>query len=143
MKLYAAISVALLGLGATQRQASTVPYTDIGGRITVLGRFGSPLGTYLVLSGHREGTAIHNAMNVAGDFKIERVNGVKIKDAVMLWVDEVAAFPNGTACTLRGYESGGMIGIPSEVTKKEGGSGSQTPWHFETQFMCVRATKGW
>src|ERR1043166_818351 len=118
-------AVALSAL-ALQNQTSTVPYTDIGTRIQVLGQFGSPLGSYLKLEGKRQGTAMHNAMNVAGDFLVERVNGVKLATPRMMWIDQVAKYPEGTDCLVRGYESGEMIGVPAEVTKNEGGAGSQT-----------------
>jgi len=133
---------ALLVVVASQVHEATVSYSDIGSRITVLGRFGQPLGSYLVLKGHRIGTEMHDAMNVRGDFKAAEVNGVKLKEPRMMWIDDVAKYSNGTAVTVRGYESGQMIGVPAEVTQKEGGIGSQTPWHFETEFICVRSLKG-
>jgi hypothetical protein len=84
-----------------------------------IGSLGFPLGSYLKLEGRREDGGM------AGDqtLLIETINGKRLGNRSVIWVENVRLPPPQFRCVLRGYETVRMIGDPPalEQAEKEAG----------------------
>lgn len=97
------------------------------------GRLGHPLGTYLTIGGVR---AEKGKVGV-NTLLVDTVNGKKLEDPIGVWIENVDSLPKDTRCTLRGYESGKMIGVPAEVARKENLPLPQASWQFFRYFVIT------
>lgn len=122
---------------AREEQAQTVPYTDLGYRVQVIGPLGTPLGRYLTIEGRR---AQQGKVGVQ-TLLVEKVDGKPLKTPVGLWVDNIRNLPAGTRCVLKGYETGRMIGTPPDVLRKAGLPAPQAGWQFQVVFIAVQVVE--
>ncbi len=134
-----ATSVCLIGRWNQALQTTRIPYTDVGHRAQIVGRFDQPIGDYLVLEGIRIGSAQHPSKLGFDNFKVEKINGKPLGTPVKIWVDELTPKPAGTRCTAEGYETGEMIGVPDQVLDRTGRPGPQAPWQFAVRFVVLSA----
>ena len=118
------------------KQPISVPYTDIGHSVKIIGAYGLPLGTYLKLEGRRIGTATKPTKLGEGNFLAEKVNGKPLPAPTSLWLDRVTALPAGTACSVEGYETGEMIGVSNEVIQHTGVA-PQAAFQFNVHFVTL------
>ena len=71
--------ISLTLVTAQGKRPIVVPYTDVGHRVQIVGRFGKPLGTVLRLEGHRFGNSRGPTMLGGENFLIDRIDGVPVK----------------------------------------------------------------
>jgi len=101
------------------------------------GKLGFPLGKYLVV----EGVRVEEGKCGTCTLLVDTVNGKKLSENVEIWVDNVDSLPPKDRCVLRGYESGKMIGVPSEVADKERLMIPQACWQFRKYFIVTSVAK--
>ncbi len=106
---------------------------DLSGPAMPGGRLGYPLGKYVTIEGVR---AEQGKVGVR-TLLVDRINGQEVSPAIGVWIDNVAALPEGGRCVLNGYESGRMIGVPREVVEKEHLSYPQACWQFFRYFIVT------
>lgn len=102
------------------------------------GRLGHPLGTYLKI----EGVRIEGPKTGGRTLLVDTVNGRKLAPPTDVAVENVESLPASTRCILRGYETGGMVGLPPAVEKaaKEEGKSVNLPqagWQFRRWFVVT------
>lgn len=97
-----------------------------------MGKLGHKLGTYLTIEGPRPTTDIK-----PGNMRVDTVNGKKLDKPIEILVENMARIPDGVRCTIRGYESGKMIGLPFEVAEKEKIPLPQAGWQFFRYFVAT------
>lgn len=133
----AIIAMGILGMAwiGGQNQPIQVPYREVGSRVQILGQFGLPLGTYLVLEGVRFGTSTGPTMMGGGNFRVISVNGKPVPQKTELWIAKIKGEPTGKHFKIEGYETGGMIGVPREVERKTGSEPQQALWQFRVEFV--------
>ena len=100
------------------------------------GRLGFPLGTYLTISG-RTPDGGRMKVNTTTTLMVEQVNGQAGEKPVSIVVENLGRFyfPSNTTITIRGYETGRMIGVPNEVATKESIPIPQAVWQFHRTFV--------
>lgn len=133
-----AVAAGVLAVLASGLQTPTsVPYRELGRTVQIVRMFEEPLGTKLTLTGHRFGNSSRPSMMGGGNFRVETVNGRKLKQPLALWVNEVKTLPSGAFRKLIGYETGGMIGAPS-FANREYGTQMQAGWQFRVELKVLR-----
>ena len=105
---------------------------------TPSGRLGHPVGTYLTI----EGVRAEKGKVGVNTLVVDTVNGKKLDTPIGVWIENVAALPKDTRCTLRGYESGKMIGTPPaefEAAREAGKDITmpQAEWQFFRYFIVT------
>ena len=103
------------------------------------GKLGFPLGTYLTVEGEAAKPGLK--VNPTCTLVVDTVNGKKLKEPVDIWIDNVAALPQGERCSIKGYESGRMVGVPDEVATAENLPVPQTAWHFYRYFIMTSSVQ--
>lgn len=100
------------------------------------GRLGFPLGTYLTITGKTPEPG-RMKVNVSTTLMVEKVSGKELDQPVSVVVENLgsAYFPTNTTITIRGYETGRMIGVPWEVAEKEDLPVPQAAWQFYRTFV--------
>jgi tetratricopeptide (TPR) repeat protein len=103
-----------------------------------MGLLGYPLGTYLTI----EGASGEWTEKMPNTLFVYRVNGERLPMglfSMQIWIDNasVGTLPKGTRCILRGYETGEMRGVPSEIIKKERLERPEEPWGFYRYFVVT------
>jgi hypothetical protein len=102
-----------------------------------VGLLGHPLGTVLNV----EGVRVENMRKASLPFvlRVETVNGAKLACPMEIDVDNVeptAAI--GQRCTLRGYETGRMVGEPEgAITPGEDSMMQRVPMRFQITFVAI------
>jgi hypothetical protein len=103
------------------------------------GRLGYALGTYLKIEGVKmaEGFKTGNRTLI-----VDTVDGKKLTEPIQVWVENVVSLPESMRCILKGYETGGLIGLPpavEEAAKEEGKSVNlpQAVWQFRRWFVVL------
>jgi hypothetical protein len=97
-----------------------------------VGRLGYRIGTYLTIEGIRaeEGkVGTHTLL-------VDKVGDYKFPKPIAIWV-EAADLPKGERCVLKGYETGGWIGVPPQVLKETGQMPPQAVWQFNFVFKTT------
>jgi len=100
-----------------------------------MGRLGYPMGTYLTISGKiykRDSKPQYR-------FTVDTINGVQLKSPVDIYIRNIKEtdLPKEEMWSIRGYESGEMIGIPNSVAKAENIPLKQPPWTFHKYFIMT------
>jgi hypothetical protein len=98
-----------------------------------MGKLGFNVGKYLTIEGVRENGARAGVQTL----RVETVNGEKLKEAAMIWIENINELPDKARCVLRGYESARMIGIPREVLEKEKLPAPQAGWQLQRYFVVT------
>lgn len=119
----------------------TVRYTDIGQSVNIIGAYGQPLGTYLMLQGRRVGTAVNSTKSGPDNFLVEKVNGKALASPISATIERVGALPAGTPCTVEGYETGEMVGVSADVVAHMGGVQPQTALQFRVRFVSLKVRR--
>ena len=92
------------------------------------------MGTYLTIEGIRPES---DDMTGGHVLRVDTVNGEKIPTPIEIVIANTEQLPKGIRCILRGYESGGMIGLPDEVATREHLPPSQQEWGFSRWFVVT------
>ena len=106
------------------------------------GRLGFPLGTYLTITG-RTPDGRRMKVNTTTTLMVEQVNGQTIDNPVSVVVENLGKFyfPSNTTITIRGFETGRMIGVPDEVAMKENIPIPQAEWQFHRTFVFTSSVE--
>ena len=128
-----AITVALLLGGCVSPRTEPPERADAPPPWLRSGRLGHPLGTYVTIEGVR---AERGKVGVK-TLTVDRINGQDTFPPIRIWIENVEELPEGTRCTLNGYESGKMIGLPKEVAEAENIPIPQATWQFYRYFLVT------
>lgn len=100
------------------------------------GKLGFPLGTYLMIEGETAKTGFK--VNPTCTLVVDTVNGKKLdKPTEVVFAELKGSLPQTGRIIVRGYESGKMIGLPSEVARKENLPEPQAGWQFYRYFVIT------
>jgi hypothetical protein len=116
----------------------TLTITPMGAQEVPAGKLGHPIGTYLKI----EGVRVEGPKYAGRTLLVDTVNGKKLAHPTDVAVENVDALPTSSRCILRGYETGGMVGVPPavfEAAKEEGKvlSQPQAGWQFRRWFIVT------
>jgi hypothetical protein len=126
MKMGKALVSVLLVVAASVGWAGDIPD----------GKLGFPLGKYLTI----EGKAAEGGfkVNPTCTLVVDTVNGKKLEKPIGVILDPLkGSLPQTGRITVRGYESGRMIGLPGEVSKAEEIMPPQAGWQFYRTFVIT------
>ncbi len=90
-----------------------------------IGSLGFPVGSYLTI----EGLRLDGFKAGVHTLRVDTVNGYKLAKPVAIWVEKTEPLPKETRCTLKGYETLEMIGMP--------------PAYLEADKEAGNAAAGW
>lgn len=108
-----------------------------------VGVLGQALGTYLTVEGQRG----QGGKGVGFALLVDSVNGKRLKEPVGIALDNLTrALPKGVRITLRGYETGQMIGVAPAVVSWQLEKGEtvlepQAVWQWHSSFVILSAVK--
>lgn len=122
-----------------QPSVPVVPRSEV--LVLKQGSFGLPLGKYLTIGGTITDRKPPRLL-------VDTVNERKLGSPVPMWIGRsrpstrgeglISALPKGQRCVVRGFESGAMIGVPTEVEKaEEGVVVSASGWYFSNYFVVT------
>lgn len=103
-----------------------------------VGRLGYALGVYLKI----EGIRVEGPKTGGRTLLVDTVNGKKLATPTAVAVENVKSLPESRRCILKGYETGGLIGVPpavEEAAKEDGRSVNepQAGWQFHRWFVAL------
>jgi hypothetical protein len=126
--------VAALALALTGCATGPLPFpsAEPGEVEAPFGRLGYRIGTYLTIEGRR----VEAGKVGTQTLRVEKVDGHILPRPIEVWVEN-GDLPKGEWCIIKGYESGGWIGVPPEVLKVTGERGPQALWQFSFVFIPV------
>jgi hypothetical protein len=145
MKTNVVISILLCGIATSQfLQAEEVHVGDIGGKLTLIGRLGKPLGVIAAVDGQlvsepRQG----KSGTVTAAFRVNKVDGKPLEKGQIVGLVFRASTPfhADELLHLSGYEGGAFVGTPDEARGLLGREASPLPWHFESTIRVIKAEK--
>jgi len=97
-----------------------------------VGLLGYRIGTYLTIEGVRaeQGkVGVHTLL-------VEKVGDHTFPKPIAVWVEN-ADLPKGERCIIKGYETGGWIGVPPQVLEATKQPPPQAKWQFHFVFMAT------
>ena len=121
-------------------KVTKVSFTDVGRSVQIIGQYGKPPGTVLKLEGRRVGNSKGPSKMGGGNFRIERIDGVPLKEKSIPWIEEILKLPEGTRCTIEAYETGSMIGSPPGAIE-HGAPIMQAVWQFKLDLVVVKVLR--
>jgi hypothetical protein len=103
-----------------------------------IGSLGFPLGSCLTLEGHR----VDGSKSGTQSLRIDTINGKRLDIPIGIWVDNVDLPPPEFRCSLKGYESARMLGVPPAVQQaaREAGRDISLPqagWQVQLYFVAL------
>ena len=124
--------------------AEEIFVSDFGGKVTVVGRLGKPLGTVVTMEGQliSEPKAAKTGRTTAA-FRVNKVDGKSLETGQVVGL----TFPvsMGTPSVhandivrLSGYEGGAFIGTPSAAREQLGRDASPLDWKFESSVYLIK-----
>ncbi len=131
-----------------EREPMRVHYSDVPGRVQIIGKLGHALGELVTVRG--QWTAPSPAKPALPRFIVYQVNGCQLEppvefddvEAVLGSSGEVAGRVVGEGWELRGVETGGFVGFSDRVWEEAGVPPMQRPPRgFLTRFCYVKATR--
>lgn len=100
---------------------------------TFEGKLGHSLGAFLVISGMKE----EKGKVASSNIRVTQVNGIELKESVVMPIGNMRKVPSNTRITVRGYETGKMIGLPGGVGAAEGLMGGSAYYQFYHYFIIT------
>jgi hypothetical protein len=124
--------------------AEEIFVNDFGGKVTVVGRLGKPLGTIVTMEGQlvSEPKAAKTGRSTAA-FRVNKVDGKPLETGQVVGL----TFPISLGTPpvhvndivrLSGYESGAFIGTPSAAREQLGKDASPLDWKFESTVYLIK-----
>ncbi len=125
--------VAVAGEPVTQAKQPTLHNGDVP-----IGSLGLPVGSYLTIDGVR----LDGIKTGVITLRVDTVNGTKLPEPVVIWVENIDALPKDVRCVLKGYETLQMIGSPPAyfAAAKEAGREATAPqagWQIHLHFVAT------
>jgi hypothetical protein len=145
MKLNLVFALAVFLAGpATLLHAEDVQVSDFGGKVTLIGRLGKPVGTVAIAEGQ-----IMSEPKLAKTGRSTAVLHVTKVDGQTLAAEQSVAvvFPASVSVSLihanqvvrlSGYEGGAFIGTPAAAREQMGADASSLSWKFESTFNVIK-----
>lgn len=142
--------IASISIAADQKpKTRSVHYSDMPGRVRIMGKLGRPLGQLVTVRG-RWRAQDESKPGQPAVFVVEQVGGrlldppAEFTDVEVVWKED-AAFEKktvGEEWELRGVETGGFVGFGDEVWEEVGMQAmSHPPRGFLTRFCYVKARR--
>ena len=126
---------------ATQKQAPKkrrILVADLDKSIELVGLTGKPLGEYLTI----DAIYVTRSKGFGDWLRVTAIDGVKVKSPFEIHWQKVhgdGKLPvEGKAYRLRGYESGGYLGLPPDHNKEEGLAMQAYGFHFMSHFNSCK-----
>jgi hypothetical protein len=114
--------------------AGPPPFPPGGDRVVEapIGRLGYRIGSYLTVEGIRADgpkTGVHTLL-------VDKIGDYKLREVIGIWIENTE-LRTGGRCFVKGYESGGWIGVPPEVERATGLQ-AQAAWQFYFTFLTTQ-----
>lgn len=128
----------MVGFVEAADELSAVQYSNLGDRVKIIGHFGIPIGQYIIIEGKRSKT--DNLATTSNTLSVEKLNGKTLKIPADIKLDDIDSLNEGVVYVLKGYETGGMIGIPppNEIARRQGGQ-MEFGLRFQVSFKIVES----
>jgi hypothetical protein len=97
------------------------------------GSLSEHLGQFPVIKGVKE----EKGKVPTSNLRVTEVNGNELKESVVIHLKNVRTVPANTEFTLRGYETGEMIGLPGGVAVAEDLMGGSAEYQFYRYFIVT------
>jgi len=102
--------------------------------ITVIGKLGKPLGTYLTI----QGVPADRPLMMSNPLVVDTIDGVTLGKPILVEVKTDIPFKGRNIVRLRGYEDGGMVSTPMDPEDKNADM-PQAPYGFRVWFVGVKS----
>lgn len=111
---------------------------------TPLGLLGRPIGEYLTVEGQKYAPKVPLMEDTRRTLIVDTVNGKKLPKPVRVTIATIETLPDGVRCVFKGYESGGMLGLPPGAFKAAEEAGQPLEprtlvWGWQFHFVVTSA----
>ena len=142
-KLILAVAI-LLAAQTNFLRAEDVLVSDFGGKVTLIGRLGKPVGTVVTVEGQLVSEPkLGKSGRISAAFRANKVDGKALETGqiIALMFPTTGGMPPVHAneiVHLSGYEGGAFIGTPPDAREKMGADASPLSWKFESTLVVIK-----